>query len=246
MPPAKIDSRADEVEAAGAAGADQRAHGARRGAARTEQGAAGPHRGPRGQARQAAEDAGQLFAAAVAQSEGERRGGDTCEESPQRPSWRGASACREPRRDTRHLRRALRVRRRARRGRPGTREGLGPCRSAADQADHDPDQSVPRHLPLLQGTRHRPATGRHARGLAVRPRHKGCGRLSARLPDGRLQASDRKIREMIVAARLETSLTKDEILELYLNCVYLGRSAWGIEVASQSYFGKPAKQLTLE
>src|SRR6516225_7906591 len=56
---------------------------------------------------------------------------------------------------------------------------------------------------------------------------------------------ERKIREMIVAARLETSLTKDEILEFYLNCVYLGRGAWGIEVAARSYFGKPAKDLTL-
>ncbi|RDJ93421.1 hypothetical protein B4Q13_22025, partial [Lacticaseibacillus rhamnosus] len=43
---------------------------------------------------------------------------------------------------------------------------------------------------------------------------------------------NRKIREMIVATRLESSLTKDEILELYLNCVFLGRSAWGVEVAA--------------
>jgi membrane carboxypeptidase/penicillin-binding protein len=56
---------------------------------------------------------------------------------------------------------------------------------------------------------------------------------------------DRKIREMIVAARLESSLTKDEILELYLNCVFLGRGAWGVEVAAHSYFGKPAKALTV-
>jgi penicillin-binding protein 1A len=56
---------------------------------------------------------------------------------------------------------------------------------------------------------------------------------------------DRKIREMIVAARLESSLTKDEILELYLNCVFLGRGAWGVEVAAHSYFGKPAKALTI-
>jgi hypothetical protein len=89
-----------------------------------------------------AEDAGQLFVATIARSEGERRGADAGEESPQRPSGRGAGARREPGRDTRHLRRALRVRRRARRGRPGTREGLGPCRSAADQADHNTDQSV--------------------------------------------------------------------------------------------------------
>jgi penicillin-binding protein 1A len=57
---------------------------------------------------------------------------------------------------------------------------------------------------------------------------------------------ERKIREMIVAARLEATLTKDQILELYLNCIYLGRGAWGVEVAARSYFGKPAKDVTLE
>src|SRR5215510_7213208 len=57
---------------------------------------------------------------------------------------------------------------------------------------------------------------------------------------------DRKIREMIVASRVEHALSKDEILELYLNSVYLGRGSWGIELAARSYFGKPAKELTLE
>ncbi|MGH8733429.1 MAG: transglycosylase domain-containing protein, partial [Burkholderiales bacterium] len=57
---------------------------------------------------------------------------------------------------------------------------------------------------------------------------------------------ERKIREMIVATRLEQTLSKDEILELYLNFVFLGRGAWGIEMAAQSYFGKPVKDLTLE
>src|SRR3954469_12536522 len=57
---------------------------------------------------------------------------------------------------------------------------------------------------------------------------------------------ERKIREMIVASRLERTLTKAEILELYLNSIYLGRGSWGIEMAAQSYFGKPAKELTLE
>jgi penicillin-binding protein 1A len=57
---------------------------------------------------------------------------------------------------------------------------------------------------------------------------------------------ERKIREMIVASRLEQTLSKDEILELYLNLVYLGRGAWGIETAARSYFGKPASELTLE
>jgi penicillin-binding protein 1A len=57
---------------------------------------------------------------------------------------------------------------------------------------------------------------------------------------------ERKIREMIVASRIESTLGKDEILELYLNSVYLGRNSWGIELGARSYFGKPAKELTLE
>ncbi len=57
---------------------------------------------------------------------------------------------------------------------------------------------------------------------------------------------ERKIREMIVASRVEQTLSKAEILELYLNSVYLGRGSWGIELAARSYFGKLAKELTLE
>lgn len=55
---------------------------------------------------------------------------------------------------------------------------------------------------------------------------------------------DRKMREMIVASRLERTLTKDEILEIYLNSIFLGRSSWGIELAARSFFGKSAKDLT--
>ena len=55
---------------------------------------------------------------------------------------------------------------------------------------------------------------------------------------------ERKIREMIVASRLENTLSKNEILELYMNSAYLGRGSWGIEMAARSYFGKSAKDLT--
>jgi penicillin-binding protein 1A len=55
----------------------------------------------------------------------------------------------------------------------------------------------------------------------------------------------RKIREMIVASRLENTLNKNDILQLYLNSVYMGRGSWGIEMAARSYFGKSAKDLTL-
>jgi len=56
---------------------------------------------------------------------------------------------------------------------------------------------------------------------------------------------ERKIREMIVASRLESTLSKERILELYLNTAYLGRGSWGVEMAARSYFGKSVKDLTL-
>ncbi len=56
---------------------------------------------------------------------------------------------------------------------------------------------------------------------------------------------ERKMREMIVATRLERTLSKGEILELYLNSIYLGRGSWGIELAARNYFGKSASALTL-
>ena len=55
----------------------------------------------------------------------------------------------------------------------------------------------------------------------------------------------RKAQELILAVWLEAKFTKKEILALYLNRVYFGGGAYGIEAASQRYFGKPASQLTL-
>jgi len=56
---------------------------------------------------------------------------------------------------------------------------------------------------------------------------------------------ERKIREMIMASRMERVLSKNEILELYLNAIYLGRGSWGVEMAARTYFGKPAKELSV-
>jgi penicillin-binding protein 1A len=56
---------------------------------------------------------------------------------------------------------------------------------------------------------------------------------------------ERKMREMIVAARVERLLSKDEILELYLNSVFLGRSSWGLELAARGYFGKSTSELSV-
>lgn len=55
----------------------------------------------------------------------------------------------------------------------------------------------------------------------------------------------RKLQEIRIALDLEKRLTKDEILELYLNRVYLGERAYGIEAAAQTYFAKSATELTV-
>lgn len=55
----------------------------------------------------------------------------------------------------------------------------------------------------------------------------------------------RKMQELILALWLERQFTKDQILEMYLNRVYFGAGAYGVEAAAQRYFDKPAAQLSL-
>lgn len=59
------------------------------------------------------------------------------------------------------------------------------------------------------------------------------------------QTYTRKLKEIIIAAKIEKSLTKSQILEMYLNNVYLGAGAYGVQGASQTYFNKNLNQLTL-
>lgn len=56
----------------------------------------------------------------------------------------------------------------------------------------------------------------------------------------------RKIKEVILSLELETKFSKDEILEMYLNEIPYGSNSYGIEAAAQTYFGKHAKELTLD
>lgn len=55
----------------------------------------------------------------------------------------------------------------------------------------------------------------------------------------------RKVREAILAYRIEDALTKEQILELYLNQIFLGRNAYGVQAASRAYFDKDVDQLAL-
>lgn len=57
---------------------------------------------------------------------------------------------------------------------------------------------------------------------------------------------ERKAKEAILAFRIERALSKDKILELYLNEIYLGESAYGIAAAAMTYFGKPLDAVTIE
>jgi penicillin-binding protein 1A len=59
------------------------------------------------------------------------------------------------------------------------------------------------------------------------------------------QTLGRKVQEALLALWLEHNYTKDEILELYLNRVFFGNNATGIEAAAQTYFGKSARNLSL-
>jgi len=56
----------------------------------------------------------------------------------------------------------------------------------------------------------------------------------------------RKIEEAVLAIQIERSYSKDEILNMYLNLIYLGEGAHGVEAAAYTYFHKKAKELTLE
>ncbi|MFO0706734.1 MAG: PBP1A family penicillin-binding protein [Nitrospira sp.] len=56
---------------------------------------------------------------------------------------------------------------------------------------------------------------------------------------------DRKLRELILAYKMETASTKEQILETYLNQIYFGQGAYGVASAAQSYFGKEIGKLTL-
>ena len=61
----------------------------------------------------------------------------------------------------------------------------------------------------------------------------------------RAKSYDRKVREILIALRLEQLLSKEDIITLYMNKVFLGYRSYGFESAAQTYYGKTSKELTL-
>ncbi|MGH9392190.1 MAG: transglycosylase domain-containing protein, partial [Vicinamibacteria bacterium] len=77
----------------------------------------------------------------------------------------------------------------------------------------------------------------------------GASTLTQQLARGLFLTPDktarRKLQEMLLAIEIERNYTKQEILRLYCNQVYIGHGFYGIEAASRNYFGKPARELDL-
>ncbi|MET4897513.1 transglycosylase domain-containing protein [Sphingomonadaceae bacterium jetA1] len=83
-------------------------------------------------------------------------------------------------------------------------------------------------------------TGRRARGGSTITQQ-----VAKNLLIGNAYSPTRKVREAILAYKIEDTLTKPQILELYLNQIALGRNAFGVEAAAHAYFDKELNELTL-
>jgi len=87
------------------------------------------------------------------------------------------------------------------------------------------------------------------KSLTSGERARGGSTITQQVAKGLLQDSSynigRKIREAILAFRLESTLSKQQILELYLNQIFLGRNAYGVQAAARAYFDKDVAELTL-
>lgn len=85
--------------------------------------------------------------------------------------------------------------------------------------------------------------------LTTKTKSQGASTISQQLIKNALLTNEktysRKIQEIILAIKLEKQFSKEEILEMYLNTIYFGSNAYGIENASKIYFNKSAKDLTL-
>ncbi|MFN3853903.1 MAG: transglycosylase domain-containing protein [Phreatobacter sp.] len=125
-----------------------------------------------------------------------------------------------------------------------------------------PLRSLPRHVPdaliAIEDRRFRSHWGIDPVGLVRaaltnltnRGVHQGGSTLTQQLAKNLFLTQDRtmgrKIQEAILALWLESNYSKDQILELYLNRVYFGAGAYGIEAAARRYYDKPAAALTLQ
>lgn len=85
--------------------------------------------------------------------------------------------------------------------------------------------------------------------LTTQSKSQGASTISQQLIKNALLTNEktysRKVKEIILSIKMEKQFSKDEILEMYLNTIYFGSNAYGIENASKIYFNKSAKDLTI-
>lgn len=83
---------------------------------------------------------------------------------------------------------------------------------------------------------------------STKSKSQGASTISQQLIKNALLSNEktysRKLEELVLSIKMEKKFDKDEILEMYLNTIYFGGNAYGIENASQTYFNKSAKELT--
>jgi len=84
--------------------------------------------------------------------------------------------------------------------------------------------------------------------FSTKSKSQGASTISQQLIKNALLSNEktysRKLEELVLSVKMEKKFTKNEILEMYLNTIYFGSNAYGIENASQTYFNKSAKDLT--
>lgn len=92
---------------------------------------------------------------------------------------------------------------------------------------------------FFQELKHKTIGGRRVGGSTITQQTARTMFLSSR------QTYARKLQEMVLTTKIEKALSKEQILHLYLNQIYFGNGAYGIEEASQTYFNKPANKLEI-
>ncbi|WP_374563906.1 penicillin-binding protein 1A [Ideonella sp.] len=140
-----------------------------------------------------------------------------------------------------------------------TRDGVEIAQFGAERRIYLPIAQVPKRLQdaviAIEDTRFRDHSGIDWRGVAraalanLRGRREGASTITQQVARNfflsQRRTFERKFKEALLAMRIERQLSKDDILELYLNQIYLGHRAYGFGAAARTYFGKPLDKLSV-
>jgi len=141
-----------------------------------------------------------------------------------------------------------------------TADGVEIAQFGAERREYMPLSRMPRQLQqavlAVEDSRFHEHAGVDPKGMAralvaalTGGRRQGASTITQQLVRTMLLthefSAERKIKEIVLALRLEQALPKDRILEVYLNEIFLGQRAYGFAAAAQTYFGKPLDRLSL-